>query len=93
MVTIKATASGKEYGTNRLMTGELQYMDRLYQFAYIPDELSGCLHIMTHGWDKMICEDDWCFTLETDRPCEVYILYPDKQPALPNWMAQTAEPE
>jgi len=86
MVTITGTASGRTYRVDELHTGYHQYLDRLYQFQYVPEELVGCVHIMTYGDDKMICEDDWCFSIEVDRPCQVYIIYPDKQPQLPNWM-------
>ena len=86
MITITSTASGKEYTIGELRTGHHQYMDRLYQFSYIPDELKGCVHIMPHGDDKMLSEKEWCFTIETDRECDVYVLYPDKQPVLPKWL-------
>lgn len=34
----------------------------------------------------MLPEDQPCFSIETDGPCEVYVLYPDKQPVLPGWL-------
>lgn len=86
MITVKETASGRKYGIGLLRTGHHQFMDRLYQFAYVPDEIVNCPHIITCGSDKMIPEDEWCFTLECDRPCTVYVLYADKQPELPVWL-------
>ena len=86
MIDIKAVASGKEYRLDTLAPGHLQYMDRLYEFSYVPEQLRGCTHIRTCGDDKMIGEEDWCFTVETDRAYDVYVLYPDKQPVLPRWL-------
>lgn len=39
------SSSGKEYGINKLIPGEHQYMDRDYQFNYVPEELNGSVHI------------------------------------------------
>lgn len=86
MISIKWTASGRTYQLGELRAGHHQYMDRLYQFAYVPEELSGCTHVMTCGDDKMIPEDSPCFSIETTGPCDVYVLYPDKQPFLPVWL-------
>lgn len=86
MIAIKAVASGRDYQLGELRSGNCQYVDRLYQFSYVPQQLRGCVHVMTCGADKMISEDDWCFTLETDREYDVYVLYPDKQPVLPRWL-------
>ena len=86
MVTIKSTASGKEYGISKLESGYHQYMDRAYQFDYIPDSIRGCVHIMTCGSDKMFDEHKPCFTITCDHPCDVYVLYADKQPVLPEWL-------
>lgn len=83
MITIKWTASGYAYRMGELRPGHGQYIDRLYQFAHVPEDLYGCPHIMTRGDDKMLPEDQPCFSIETDGPCEVYVLYPDKQPVLP----------
>lgn len=80
------TASGKSYGLGKLATGDYQYEDRLYQFNYVPDELKEAIHIKTHGNDKMISEDQECFSFECDEDIEVYVLYPDKQPVLPKWL-------
>lgn len=86
MVSVKWTASGYPYQIGELRAGHHQYIDRLYQFAYVPEELSGAAHIMTRGDDKMIPEDQPCFSIEVSRPCDVYVLYPDKQPYLPKWL-------
>lgn len=86
MISIKATASGREYKLGRLDAGELQFMDREYRFAYIPEDLRGAMHVMTCGSDKMIAEDEWCFSLSSDTACDVYVLYADKQPELPVWL-------
>lgn len=86
MITIKHTASGKEYGISKLDQGYLQYMDRSYQFDYVPDEVCGCTHVMTCGSDKMLDEHELCFTVSCDRPVDVYVLYADKQPVLPVWL-------
>ena len=86
MITIKWTASGDAYRMGELRPGHGQYIDRLYQFAHVPEDLYGCPHIMTRGDDKMLPEDQPCFSIETDGPCEVYVLYPDKQPVLPGWL-------
>ncbi|WP_105614559.1 hypothetical protein [Vallitalea okinawensis] len=79
-------SSGKHYGMGNLKRSDHQYQDRLYQFNYVPEELKGCVHIKTHGNDKLISEDHECFSFETDEAVEVYILYPDKQPYLPQWL-------
>ena len=42
MIGIKAVASGKEYRLDTLAPGQLQYMDRLYEFSYVPEQLRGC---------------------------------------------------
>jgi len=81
-----ATKSGKKYGIGKLKAGDYQYEDRQYQFDYIPDELKDCIHIKTHGNDKMLSEDEECVTFEVDEPIDVYVLYPDKQPELPKWL-------
>ena len=86
MLQIKQTASGKTYRIATLAPGEKQYMDRKYRFDYIPAALQGCPHVMTCGDDKMRSEHEVCFVLETDRPVEAYVLYPDKQPVLPGWL-------
>lgn len=78
--------SGMEYKLAVLMRGHLQYVKRNYQFNYIPAMLEGAEHIMTYADDKMMCEDEECFSFEVDQPVTVYILYPDIQPVLPEWM-------
>ena len=88
MISIINTASGRTYQIGKLHSGHHQYMDRLYQFAYVPEDLSGCPHIMTCGSDKMIPEDQPCFSIQVSRPCDVYVLYPDKQPVLPKWLEE-----
>ncbi|HBC86609.1 MAG TPA: hypothetical protein DCZ94_06620 [Lentisphaeria bacterium] len=80
------TASGKKYAINVLMPGEYQYLDRLYQFNYVPDELIGCTHIKTCGDDKLISENKFCFSFEIDEPATVGIIFADKFPVIPNWL-------
>ncbi|PKP59743.1 hypothetical protein CVT91_06265 [Candidatus Atribacteria bacterium HGW-Atribacteria-1] len=80
------TTSGKEYCLNKLLFGEYQYMDRYYQFSYIPSELNGCTHIKTHGNDKLISESDICLSFEVNYPVEVYVIYADKFPVIPKWL-------
>ena len=60
------TASGRFYGVDILSQSAYQYMDRNYQFNYIPDALSGHIHIKTCGDDKIISEDEDCVVLEFD---------------------------
>ncbi len=86
MISNLQSASGKVYEISKLVSGDHQYVDRLYQFDYVPEQLQGCLHIKTHGNDKLIHEADPCFSFETDEDIDVYILYPDKQPVLPKWL-------
>ena len=31
-------------------------------------------------------EDEPCYSIEVTRPCDIYVLYPDKQPVLPQWL-------
>jgi len=88
VIQIKSTASGKEYTIGKLERGYPQYMDRLYMFNYIPEELRGCAHFLTCGNDKMIPEDQPCFSLEMDSPADVYVLYADKHPVLPKWLME-----
>ena len=80
------TASGKKYNISKLLREKKQYMDRDYRFDYIPELLQGCLHVQTHGNDKMISETDECCRFTCSANVDVYLLYPDKQPALPVWM-------
>lgn len=88
MVSITETASGRIYGIGVLAPESKQYMDRDYLFSYIPEELAGLPLIMTCGKDKMISEDDWCFTVHADHPCEVYVIFADKHPYLPVWLEE-----
>ena len=83
---ITKVESGREYTIGKFLPNELQYMDRDYTFNYIPEELQGCAHIMTCGNDKQIPENEPCFTLQTEREVDVYVLYPDKQPVIPHWL-------
>ena len=80
--------SGKKYSTieNGFLTGQKQYIDRDYLFEYVPEQLSGCTYIQTAGNDKMIHEDDICFSFESSKPITVYIIYADKLLILPNWL-------
>lgn len=86
MFYIQSVASGKEYRIGTFEPGMLQYADRDYVFAYIPIELKGCSSIITYGSDKMISEDQLCFSIVSDMECDVYVLYPDKQPVIPKWL-------
>lgn len=88
MIRIIESASGKEYAISVLDRGYQQYMDRQYQFDYVPDELRGCAHIMTCGNDKMTPEDALCFSLETDCPVDIFVLFADKHPILPKWLLE-----
>lgn len=88
MIKIKETASGRDYGISTFTPGKRQYMDRDYRFSYIPEELNGLPFVVTCGKDKMIAEDEWCFTLHVDHPCDVYVLFADKHPHLPMWMEE-----
>ena len=85
-ITSLSSASGKDYGINRLTLGEYQYMDRYYQFNYIPKELNGCTHIKTHGNDKLISEKDICVSFEVNCDIDLFVLYADKYPVLPEWL-------
>ncbi|MBN2819756.1 MAG: hypothetical protein JXP36_12340 [Bacteroidales bacterium] len=85
----KLTSSrGKKYAINRIVSGGYQYMDRDYQFNYVPEELNGSLHIKTHGNDKLISENDTCFSFVCNCDIDVYILFADKFPVLPSWLNQ-----
>jgi len=79
-------ASRKKYETGLLLPGQHQYVDRRYRFNYVPDELMGCFHIQTHGNDKLISEDDECLSFQCNEDIEVYVLYADKHPFLPEWL-------
>ena len=79
-------SSGKEYGINKLIPGEHQYMDRDYLFNYVPEEVDGCLHIKTCGNDKFVSEDDICVSFDCNCDVDVYILYADKFPVTPQWL-------
>lgn len=82
------SSSGKEYRINVLMPGEHQYMDRDYQFNYVPEELNGSLHIRTCGNDKLISENEACVSFDCDCNVDVYILFADKFPEAPQWLNQ-----
>lgn len=82
-MTIK---SGREYAFNKLDIGSLQYMDRGYRFAYIPEEIKGHVHLKTCGNDKLISENEQCFSFDVDRPVDIYILFADKFPVIPDWL-------
>ena len=79
-------ASGACYEIGRLVTGEHQYIDRDYQFDYVPSELNNQLHIKTCGNDKLISENDVCFSFKCDTDIEICILFADKFPILPRWL-------
>lgn len=87
-ITNITSSSGKQYEINKLILGEYQYVDRYYQFNYIPDMFKGCNHIKTHGNDKLISENDICVTFEVNCPVDVYILYADKFPVIPKWLCE-----
>jgi len=84
---LKST-SGKEYCINSLIPGEYQYMDRSYQFNYIPEEINGLTHIKTCGNDKLISEKDVCLSFDVNCVVDVYILFGDKFPIIPEWLKQ-----
>ena len=86
MIDIVETASGRTYGIGVFSPGSRQYMDREYLFSYIPEELLGLPLVMTCGKDKMISEDNWCFSIRTEYPCEVFVIFADKHPYLPVWL-------
>ena len=81
-------ASGKEYqiNYNSLDKGSKQYIDRDYLFDYIPGFLRKETYIKTAGNDKMINENELCFSFETNVPITVYIVYADKLKILPKWL-------
>jgi hypothetical protein len=79
--------SGNEYRQGLLKPGHLQYIGRNYQFNHCPEALDGAAHIMTFANDKMMPETEECFSFDVEEAVSVYILYPDKQPYLPAWMA------
>ncbi len=85
-IEIVKVESGREYSIGKLLPNELQYMDRDYIFNYIPEELKGFVHIRTCGNDKLIPENEPCFTMKAEHDVDVYILYPDKQPVIPKWL-------
>lgn len=82
--------SGKEYqiNYNSLDNGLKQYIDRDYLFDYIPDFLRKKTYITTAGNDKMINENELCFSFETNVPVTVYIVYADKLKFLPKWLKE-----
>lgn len=82
------SSSGKEYGINKLLPGEYQYTDRDYLLNYVPEELKGCLHIKTCGNDKLINENDECVSFDCNCDVDVYILFADKFPEIPQWLNQ-----
>ena len=85
-IKIVNVESGREYSVGKLLPNELQYMDRDYIFNYIPEELKGFVHIRTCGNDKLIPENEPCFTMKAEHDVDIYILYPDKQPVIPKWL-------
>ena len=78
------TATGKQYALNILRPGEYQYLDRSYQFNYVPDELIGCTHLKTCGDDKLISENKFCLSFEIGKPATIGIIFADKFPVIPN---------
>ena len=86
MISNLVSISGKPYEIGELSYGHRQYVDRLYQFDYISTGLHGCLHIKPHGDDKMISEDEPCFSFYCEKDINLYVLYPDIQPVLPKWL-------
>lgn len=81
-----SAVSQKKYELGLLLPGHYQYADRLYQFNYIPHDLMGCTHIITHGNDKLICEKDECFSFKCNEDTDVCVIYADKHPYLPKWL-------
>ena len=80
--------SGKDYAVNKFEPNEFQYMDRDYKFEYIPQELRGAFHIKTCGNDKLISEHEKCISFDVDRDVDVYILFADKFPCIPEWLKE-----
>lgn len=80
------TQSGREYALSRLETGNFQYMDRGYKFAYVPDDIKGCMYIKTCGNDKLILETQLCLSFDVNRDVDIYILFADKFPVIPKWL-------
>ncbi|MBN1314107.1 MAG: hypothetical protein JXA42_01520 [Anaerolineales bacterium] len=83
-------SSGKDYVIDQtgLAPGSLQYIDRDYTFDYIPGEVLNVTHIRTAGDDKMIDENDLCFSFRVNVPVTVYVLYADRLHLLPGWLQQ-----
>ena len=86
MIRNIVTASSHEYGLGRLKQGEHQYMDRDYRFNYIPEKITDAVHIMTFGNDKLICEDEICFSFTALHDVDVFIIFADKFPVVPIWL-------
>ena len=82
------TASGKTYQVvyNGLFPGTQQYIDRDYEFDYVPARLKGKILIKTAGNDKMYEEDEICLRFEVDRKVVVYVLHANKFTTKPAWL-------
>jgi hypothetical protein len=88
-ITELHAASGKTYEINEggFVPGGLQFVDRDYQFNYVPQPLKGLTTIKTAGNDKLIPEDQPCLSFRVNVPVTVYVLYGDKLRFLPSWLA------
>lgn len=88
-ITNLEVASGKSYLVKYkgFQNGSLQYVDRDYQFDRIPEGMQGATLIMLAGNDKMFEENEKCFSFHVNKPVIVHVLYSDKYPVQPDWLA------
>ena len=89
-ITDLQASSGKTYVINEggFVPGALQFVDRDYQFNYVPQPLKGLTTIKTAGNDKSISENQPCLSFRVNVPVTVYVLYGDKLRILPAWLAE-----
>jgi hypothetical protein len=85
-ITHLEAASGKTYTLGQFAKGAKQYIDRDYQFEFVPGFLAGQTTILTAGNDKHIDQAQKCLSFEVNRPVTVYIVYGDKLRVLPAWL-------
>lgn len=88
-VTNLEVESGKDYLVKYegFQVGSQQYIDRDYLFDRIPEEMKGKTLIMLAGNDKMFEENEKCFSFQVNKPVIVHVLYSDKYPVQPVWLA------
>lgn len=89
-ITDLHAASGKTYEVNEggFVPGALQFVDRDYQFNYVPQPLKGLTTVKTAGNDKFIPEDQPCLSFRVNVPVTVYVAYGDKLRFLPAWLSE-----